>query len=55
MSWSVESGAVAALLGTVASVVLGGLATLAVIALCAILFPSLRTYDRIGPRAVDSE
>jgi hypothetical protein len=50
-----ESGAVAALLGTVASVVLGGLATLAVIALWAILFPSLRTYDRIGPRAVDSE
>jgi len=43
-----ESGALAALVGTVASVAIGGIATLAVIALWAVLFPSLRSYDRIG-------
>jgi MFS family permease len=43
-----ESGALAALVGTVPSVAIGGVATLAVIALWAILFPSLRSYDRIG-------
>lgn len=42
-----ESGALAALVGAVASVTIGGLATLGVIALWAVLFPSLRTYDRI--------
>jgi MFS family permease len=43
-----ESGVLAALVGTVASVAIGGVATLAVIALWAILFPALRAYDRIG-------
>jgi MFS family permease len=45
-----ESGALAALVGTVASVAIGGIATLAVIALWAMLFPSLRSYDRIDHR-----
>lgn len=45
-----ESGALAALVGTVASVTIGGIATLAVIALWAVFFPSLRSYDRIGDR-----
>jgi len=43
-----ESGVLAALVGTVASVAVGGAATLAVIGLWAILFPALRSYDRIG-------
>ncbi len=43
-----ESGALAALVGTVASVAIGGVATLVVIALWAVLFPALRSYDRIG-------
>jgi len=43
-----ESGVLEALVGTVASVAIGGVATLAVIALWAILFPALRAYDRIG-------
>ncbi|HXW51680.1 MAG TPA: MFS transporter [Candidatus Acidoferrales bacterium] len=41
-----ESGTVAALLGTEASVVLGGVATIVVILLCSWLFPDLRRYDR---------
>ena len=41
-----ESGTAAALLGTVPSVVFGGVATLAVAAVCAWAFPSLRTADR---------
>jgi MFS family permease len=41
-----ESGALASLAGTVASVTIGGVATLAVIGLWALLFPSLRRYDR---------
>jgi hypothetical protein len=41
-----ESGTAAALLGTVPSVVAGGVATLVVAALCAWAFPSLRTADR---------
>jgi hypothetical protein len=41
-----ESGALASLAGTVASVTIGGVATLAVIGLWALLFPSLRSYDR---------
>jgi len=42
-----ESGTLAAALGVVPSVVLGGAATLAVIALWAALFPALRDADRI--------
>ncbi len=42
-----ESGAVAAWLGAEASVVLGGIATLAVIALWATLFPSLRRLNEL--------
>lgn len=42
-----ESGTVAALLGTEASVVLGGIATLLVISLWTALFPTLRRYDRL--------
>jgi MFS family permease len=44
-----ESGTVAALLGTEASVVLGGVATLVVFALWGWLFPELRRYDRLVP------
>jgi MFS family permease len=40
-----ESGGVASLIGAQASVVLGGLATLAVIALWSILFPELRRFE----------
>jgi MFS family permease len=40
-----ESGGVAALIGTQASVVLGGAATLAVIALWSLLFPELRQFE----------
>jgi MFS family permease len=40
-----ESGGVAALIGTQASVVLGGAATLAVIVLWPLLFPELRRFD----------
>lgn len=40
-----ESGGVAALIGTQASVVLGGVATLAVIALWSVLFPELRQFE----------
>jgi MFS family permease len=40
-----ESGGVAALIGTQASVVLGGVATLAVIALWSLLFPELRQFE----------
>jgi MFS family permease len=42
-----ESGALAALLGTVPSVVVGGLGTLLVVAAWAVLFPQLRTADRL--------
>jgi MFS family permease len=45
-----ESGGIAALIGTVPSVALGGVATLVVIALWAVIFPSLRRYDRIDSR-----
>jgi hypothetical protein len=41
-----ESGTLAAFVGVVPSVVLGGAATLAVIALWAALFPALRRADR---------
>ncbi len=42
-----ESGGVAALIGLRPSVVLGGIATLVVIALWSILFPELRRFDRL--------
>jgi hypothetical protein len=41
-----ESGALAALLGTVVSVVAGGVGTLLVVALWAVAFPALRRADR---------
>lgn len=42
-----ESGGVAALIGPQASVVLGGAATIAVIALWTVLFPALRRFDEL--------
>jgi len=42
-----ESGSVASLIGTQASVVLGGIATIAVIIMWAFLFPQLRRFDRL--------
>jgi MFS family permease len=42
-----ESGALAALVGPTASVVLGGAATIAVIALWSFLFPDLRKFDTL--------
>lgn len=42
-----ESGALAALVGPVAAVVAGGVATLAVIAVAAKIFPKLRAYDAL--------
>lgn len=42
-----ESGSVASLIGTQASVVLGGIATIAVILLWTFLFPELRKFDRL--------
>jgi MFS family permease len=42
-----ESGTVASLIGTQASVVLGGVATIAVILLWSLLFPELRRFDRL--------
>lgn len=42
-----ESGGMAALIGTQASVVLGGVATLVVIALWSVLFPELRRFEVI--------
>jgi hypothetical protein len=42
-----ESGAVAALIGTVPSVVVGGVGTLLVAALWARWFPALRDRDRL--------
>ncbi len=46
-----ESGGVAALIGAQASVVLGGVATLAVIALWPVLFPQLRRLDALAADA----
>jgi MFS family permease len=43
-----ESGAVASLFGPVASVVLGGIGTIAVAGITAWLSPSLRQYGRLG-------
>jgi MFS family permease len=42
-----ESGTLAAFIGTVPSVVVGGLGTLVVIGLWAFLFPQLRRFDRL--------
>jgi hypothetical protein len=42
-----ESGGVAALIGAQASVVLGGVATVVVIALWSAIFPELRRFDTI--------
>jgi MFS family permease len=42
-----ESGTVAALIGTVPSVVFGGCATLVTVAACALLFPALRNADTL--------
>jgi hypothetical protein len=47
-----EAGTVAALIGTVPSVVLGGAATLVVAALWATAFPALRNADRIAQEPV---
>jgi MFS family permease len=49
-----ESGASAAWLGVVPSVVIGGIATCTVVALWAWLFPSLRTLDEVPPAATDT-
>ncbi|MDE2480634.1 MAG: MFS transporter [bacterium] len=46
-----ESGSAAALLGLVPSVILGGIATCAVIALWSVLFPQLRTFDHLHDHA----
>jgi MFS family permease len=43
-----ESGTLAALIGTVPAVVAGGAATLAVVALCMLVFPQLRRFDRFA-------
>ena len=43
-----ESGTVAGLIGPVNSVIVGGCATLVVIAIWAWRFPALRTFDRMG-------
>jgi MFS family permease len=44
-----ESGTLAAFIGSVGSVAVGGAATIAVIALWAFFFPQLRRYDRLVP------
>jgi len=49
-----ESGTAAAFLGTVPSVVAGGVATLVVAAVCAWAFPSLRTADRFQQGAAET-
>ncbi|MBV9277744.1 MAG: MFS transporter, partial [Candidatus Eremiobacteraeota bacterium] len=43
-----ESGTVAAWIGAEASVIVGGVGTLVVIAIWALLFPQLRRYDAPG-------
>ncbi len=48
-----ESGATAALLGPVGSVLLGGIGTLAVVGLWFRLFPALAQRDRLVPQALD--
>jgi len=43
-----ESGSLAALVGIVPAVVAGGAATLAVVAVCVVVFPQLRRFDRFA-------
>jgi MFS family permease len=43
-----ESGTLAAFIGTVPAVVVGGAGTLAVVALCSVVFPQLRRFDRFA-------
>jgi MFS family permease len=43
-----ESGTLAAFVGIVPAVVAGGAATLAVVALCSVVFPQLRRFDRFA-------
>jgi hypothetical protein len=43
-----ESGLAAALFGAVGAALLGGLGTLAVVAIWAVIFPNLRKADAIG-------
>lgn len=48
-----ESGSIASLIGTQASVVLGGVATIVVIALWSLIFPELRRFDRLVEALAD--
>ena len=50
-----ESGTLAAFVGTEASVVIGGVGTLIVIGLWAVLFPQLRRFNRFGEATLDPE
>ena len=50
-----ESGATAAWLGAVPAVVLGGVGTLAVVALYTLFFPELRAVDRLDTERADDE
>ena len=50
-----ESGVVAAWLGPVAAVVLGGLGTLAVVGIWTRLFPALARRDRLEPSTDDGQ
>jgi MFS family permease len=50
-----ESGAVAAWLGTVPSVLIGGIGSLAVAAVWMLLFPDLRRIDRYQPADGDQK
>jgi hypothetical protein len=44
-----ESGTLAQLIGAVPAVAAGGLATIGVVALCAMVFPALARSDRLTP------
>ncbi len=48
-----ESGITAQWFGTIASVVLGGLGTIVIVALWSVLFPSLRRMDELVPRPAE--
>jgi len=50
-----RAGSVAALIGIVASVVLGGVGTVAIAALWAVLFPQLRRVDRLEASALGED
>jgi len=47
-----ESGTLAAVIGVVPAVVAGGIATLAVVAVCTLVFPQLRRFDRFASTPV---